>query len=285
MRRTIILPILFVVILSFVSTAAAGDKYAAIYGKGKNVFSLATGSPGELGLLKILAETFAGQDDAQLKWKKAGSGASLKLLKEKKVDMIMVHAPAAEKKAVADGWAVKRTLLGSNEFFIVGPASDPAGINEAKSVVDAYKRIAAAKATFFSRGDNSGTNKKELKIWEMAGIKPAGNWYIITKDFMTATLKRANNEGGYFMTDSSTWIAEKNNMAKLKVLFKGDKFIINTYHALCQPEGATPGAATASKFIDFVASEKGQALIRDFGKSQYGEGLYNDAAYAEQFND
>ncbi len=197
--------------------------------------------------------------------------------------MIMVHAPAAEKKAVEEGWAVNRTLIGSNEFFIVGPASDPAGIAKGTSAADAYSRIAKAQARFFSRGDNSGTHKKELAIWKMADIEPAGDWYIVTGDFMTATLKRADQKQGYFMTDSSTWIAERNNMTHLKVLFKGDKFIVNTYHALCQPEGATPGADVAGKFIDFVASEEGQQIIRDYGKDLYGEGLYNDAAYAAQF--
>lgn len=285
MHRKIFFPVLWIAILAFLSTATAGDQYAAVYGSGKNSFSLATGSPGELGLLKVLGEAFAKEEDAQLKWKKAGSGASLKLLQEKQVDMVMVHAPAAEKKAVTDGWAIKRTLIGSNEFFIVGPASDPANIVNANGVADAYTHIAAAKTKFFSRGDNSGTHKKEIAIWKKAGIEPAGEWYIVTKDFMTATLKRANDEGGYFMTDSSTWIAEKDNMPDLTVLFKGDKFIINTYHALCQPEGATPGAAIAAEFIDFVASEKGQAVIREFGKADYGGGLYNDAIYAEQFND
>jgi tungstate transport system substrate-binding protein len=102
---------------------------------------------------------------------------------------------------------------------------------------------------------------------------------------MIATLKRANDEGGYFMTDSSTWIAEKSNMPNLRVLFTGDKFIVNTYHALCQPENATPGAGIAAQFIDFVASDAGQTIIREYGMAEYGEGLYNDAAYAEQFND
>lgn len=285
MNRKVCFSLLWVAIFALVSTTAVAQQYAAVYGAGQNSFSLATGSPGELGLLKVLAETFADQEDAQLKWKKAGSGASLKLLQDKQVDMIMVHAPAAEKKAVAEGWARKRTLIGSNEFFIVGPETDPAGIADAPGVADAYGRIAAAGAKFFSRGDNSGTHKKELAIWAKAGIKPAGDWYIVTNDFMTATLKRANDEGGYFMTDSSTWIAEKNNMPDLGVLFKGDKFIVNTYHALCQPENATPGANIAARFIDFVASDAGQTIIREFGMAEYGEGLYNDAAYAQQFDD
>jgi tungstate transport system substrate-binding protein len=124
-----------------------------------------------------------------------------------------------------------------------------------------------------------------MDVWAMAGITPSGDWYIITKAFMTATLKRADREKGYFMTDSSTWIAEKKNMPNLEILFRGDKFLINTYHTLAQPSGSTPGAATAARFIDFVVSEKGQGLIRDFGKEQYGEGLYNDAAYAKQYDE
>jgi tungstate transport system substrate-binding protein len=267
------------------TSASAGNKPAAVYGRGANQFSLATGSPGELGLLKVLAEAFGKQDNAKMTWFKAGSGKSLQLLKDKQVDMIMVHAPAAEKKAVQDGWAIKRTLLGSNEFFIVGPANDPAKIAEAKTAVDAYRRIAAAKAKFFSRGDNSGTHKKEMDIWKKAEIELQGDWYVVTKDFMTATLKRADQEKGYFMVDSSTWVADKQEVPNLKILFKGDKLLVNTYHALCQPSGATPGAATAAKFIDFVASPQGQKIIQDYGKDKYGQGLYNDAAYAKQYDD
>ena len=256
-----------------------------MYGSGTNNFSLATGSPGELGLLKVLGETFSKDMNATLCWIKAGTGDSLKFLKEKSVDMIMVHAPDAEKKAVIEGWATKRILIGSNEFYIVGPPDDPAKVSGAKSAVDAYTQIANAKATFFSRGDNSGTHKKEMDVWKKTGISPSGDWYIVTKDFMKATLKRADTEKGYFMTDSSTWVAEKKNLPNLKILFRGDKFLINTYHALSQPADATPGASTSANFTDFVASEKGQKIIRDYGKELYGEGLYNDAAYARQYED
>lgn len=167
----------------------------------------------------------------------------------------------------------------------MGPANDPAKIAEAKSAVDAYRRVAAAKARFFSRGDNSGTHKKEMDLWKKAEIKPQGDWYVVTKDFMTATLKRANQEKGYFMVDSSTWVAAKKDVPDLKILFKGDKRLVNTYHALGQPPGATPGAATAAKFIDFVASPQGQKIIQDYGKNKHGKGLYNDAAYARQYDD
>ena len=254
------------------------------YGKGPNQFSLATGSPGELGLLKALGEAFAKKHNTTLCWVKAGSGESMKLLKDKQVDMIMVHAPAAEKKAVEDGWAIKRDLIGSNEFYIVGPPEDPAGIKKAKTAAEAYTLIANSKSKFFSRGDNSGTHKKEMDAWEKANITPAGDWYVVTKDFMMATLKRADAEKGYFMSDSSTWVSVRKEMKNLTILFRGDVFLVNTYHTLLQPEGATPGQKYASQFIDFVSSADGQKIIATYGKDLYGEGIYNDAEYAKKYD-
>jgi tungstate transport system substrate-binding protein len=255
----------------------------ATFGDSETIFKLATGSPGELGMLEELANAFNARNDTAMCWVKAGSGKSLSLLKDQQVDVVMVHAPAAEKQAVADGWAIKRTLIGSNEFYIVGPKNDPAGIAQAGSAADAYARIAQANAPFLSRGDNSGTHKKEMAIWEQAGIEPGSDGYMITKDFMMATLKKADAVKGYFMTDSSTWVAGKKDLSNLTVLFKGDPFLINTYHALCQPEGRGKYPGIASKFIDFVGSEQGQRIIRDYGKDLYGEAMYNDAKYARQF--
>lgn len=267
------------------SFATAGAAEGETYGDGPNRFSLATGSPGELGLLKVLGEAFAAREKASMKWMKAGTGQSLKLLREKQVDMVMVHAPGGEEKAIAEGWATQRTLIGSNEFYIVGPAEDPAHVATADSGAEAYRRIARAVARFVSRGDNSGTHQKEMQIWSAAGVKPEGPWYVVTKDFMTASLLRADVEGAYFMTDSSTWVAEKSKAARLRVLLRGDKALVNTYHALAVPEGATPGRGTAVKFIRFVASPEGQRIIREFGRERYGEALYNDAEYAKQFVD
>ncbi len=274
--------VIFTIMFMTGSSLAADCK--ATYGSSDQVFRLATGSPGELGLLKKLADEFNAGHKTTMCWVKAGSGKSLKLLNKKEVDAIMVHAPAAEKKAVSEGWAIKRSLIGSNEFYIVGPKSDPAGIASATSAADAYAKIAKAGANFLSRGDNSGTNKKEKAIWKKAGVAPQGDWYIITKDFMMASLKKANEVNGYFMTDSSTWVAGKKELKKLSVLFKGDPVLINTYHGLCQPQGATEAQPAAAAFIDFLGSKKGQALIRDYGKSLYGEAMYNDAAYAKKYD-
>ena len=272
------------IMLGMTATAATAQTAAAEYGGGSHRFSLATGSPGELGLLKVLGEAFGKEADATLVWIKAGTGQSMSLLKEKKVDMAMVHAPAQVDKAIADGWATGKKLIGSNEFYIVGPASDPAGISGAQSAADAYRRIAATQAKFVSRGDNSGTHQKEMQIWAKAAVEPKGEWYIVTKDFMTASLKRANTEGAYFMSDSSTWIMEQGVAPSLKILFRGDKFLVNTYHAIVAPAGATPGRDTAERFVAFVASPAGQKIIREYGAKQYPEALYNDAIYAKQYD-
>lgn len=258
-------------------------KPEAVYGQGNRSFSLATGSPGELGLLQALGEAFDKKEGARLVWVKAGSGASLNLLKTGQVDMIMVHAPDAVNKALSEGWATNRTLIGSNEFYIVGPKNDPAKIKSANSGADAYSKIASVKANFISRGDKSGTHQKEMEIWKKAGITPEGGWYIVTNDFMTASLKKANLENAYFMTDSSTWVAEKDVAPNLQILYRGDKFLVNTYDALAAPAGATANRDIAVAFIQFVASPDGQAIIRDYGKSKYKEPLYNDAAYAKQY--
>ena len=277
-----IIPVFLALFLA-AGPALAGPAVEESYGPGPKPFSLATGSPGELGLLKLLGEAYCAQAGCRLDWIKAGSGQSLDMLQKGEVDMIMVHAPAAEKKAVAEGWAGCSTLIGSNEFFIVGPAADPAGIAKATSAADAYRKIAEAQAKFFSRGDNSGTHKKETDTWKDAGVTPSGDWYVVTKAFMTATLKRANDEGGYFMTDSSTWVAEKKNTPKLQILFSGDKKLVNTYHALCRQTDGKPASELAAGFIGFVASQKGQDIIRAFGKDAHGEALYNDAAYAKKY--
>ncbi|MFB0524490.1 MAG: substrate-binding domain-containing protein [Phycisphaerae bacterium] len=258
-------------------------KYATVYGSGSRELVVATGSPGELGLLKALAEQFADKADAKVLWYKAGSGPSLELLYGKEADVVMVHAPQAEQNAVRQGWAVRRSLVGSNEFYIVGPADDPAGVRSASTAAQAYRKVAEQGAKFLSRADNSGTHKREMAIWRRAGIEPEGPWYIATHDFMMATLLRANAEKGYFMTDSSTWFVGKKNTPHLRLLFKGDPVLVNVYHALCQPVGATSGAEVAGEFVDFLASEEAQQIIRTYGIEQYGEALYRDAQESRQF--
>ncbi|MDP8248360.1 MAG: ABC transporter substrate-binding protein [Candidatus Tritonobacter lacicola] len=259
-------------------------KYDAVYGKGESEITIATGSPGALGLLKALAEPFCEENDCSINWVKKGSGASLDFMKSGKCDLVMVHAPEAEEKAIDEGRAAHRTLLGSNEFYIVGPKDDPAKIKDATTAKEAYAKIAKTKAKFFSRGDNSGTYKKEMKIWGFAGIKPSGNWYISTNDFMTPTLLRADRENGYFMTDSSTYIAQKAHLKNIVPIFKGDPVLVNIYHSLIpKPEKYTRrNEEPAKRFIDFVSSPRGQKIIEEFGLKKYGQSLYNNAETTRQ---
>ncbi len=270
--------LLLMLITAMAATAQEAGRPDAVLGTGEERFALATGSPGELGLLAALAETFARENNATIVWYRRGSGQAMDLLKARKVDMVLAHAPAAERKAVAEGWAAGRRLIGSNEFWVVGPKEDPAEIAQAKDAADAFRRIRSAEAKFVSRGDTSGTHQKEKEIWTAASVLPGG-WagYIATRDFMTASLKRADAEGAYFLSDSSTFVVERTNTPRLKVLFRGGGMLLNPYHALYLAE-ATPATPLARKFGEFVASDRGQAMIREFGRSRYGEAMYNDAA-------
>jgi tungstate transport system substrate-binding protein len=287
MNHTTVFPaVLLLLVLSVMGrTLSAAESCDAVYGQGVNSLTVATGSPGELGLLEALSKAFSKRHNTAVRWKKAGSGEALMLLKERKVDVVLVHAPETERQAVAEGWAVGRTLIGSNEFYIVGPTDDPARVSEASTAADAYRRIAKAKARFLSRGDNSGTQKKETAIWRQAGLAPSGDWYVATKEFMRAALERADKARAYFMTDSSTWITARADLPNLKVLFRGDAALVNVYHALRCPEETAQSNPYAAKFIGFLRSEEAQEIVRDFGKERYGESLYRDAKYAKAFDD
>ncbi len=244
---------LFLILFAAAPQVEGKEKsYNGIYGGGKFPLTLATGSPGALGLLKALSEPFCRQNNCQIKWLKKGSGASLKALKAGTVDLVMVHAPSAEKKGVKEGWASMRTLLGSNEFYIVGPSNDPANISTAKSSAEAYQKIAKTKSRFFSRGDNSGTHKKELMIWKRSKINPSGSWYQISHDFMGPTLMLADQKNGYFMTDSSTFFVKKSKLKRLKILTR-------TTPSSC----SCPLSSTFSKMPKFWPWEEKKPLKKD----------------------
>jgi tungstate transport system substrate-binding protein len=251
---------------------------AAVYGETGPELRLATGSPGELGLIEALAIAFGQQEPVQLSWYKAGSGAALALLRDRHVDLVMVHAPAAEQRAVEEGWAARRTLVGGNAYYVVGPHDDPASIREARDALDAFRRIAAIEARFVSRGDQSGTHREELAFWEAAGIVPDWAGYYASGDFMAASLQMANRDGAYFLTDNSTWVALRAELDGLAVLFSGDPRLLNVYHGLLSPDGRS--LELAERFLQFVAGPAGQATIREFGRDRYGAPLYLDASEA-----
>ena len=279
----VLLTVLLAGSMGLVAPAArAADRPDAVYGSGKARLTLATGSPGALGLLKALALPFCKTNDCRIFWYKKGSGAALAFLKAGRCDVVMVHAPAAEKAAVAAGWAVDRTLVGANRFFIVGPKSDPAGISRARTAPEAYSFIARSRALFYSRGDNSGTHKRELTIWQLAGIRPGGDWYRTSHAFMGPTLMLADRYRAYFMTDNSTYYVKQAKLKNLVPLFVNDPILVNVYHVLRPDPGQYPTRSNtlARRFIEFLASSKGQNIIRNYGRRQYGRPLYQDAAVA-----
>ena len=241
----------------------------------KEKLVLSTGSLYELGLIDALANPFGAKYNCRVDVVKAGSGKAIKLLREGKVDVIMVHSKKAEEKLIKDGFGVNRRLVAHNDFVIAGPQNDPAGIRGSKDVAEAYQRIAGSKSLFFSRGDNSGTHKKEMSIWKKAGIKPGGNWYKTTGKFMGATLKEAGKAQGYFMTDRSTYIYLSKQVS-LDILFEGDPALVNHYHGIAISPARYPerNYELAINFIGFITSQAGQKIIRDYGKKEFGKPLY-----------
>lgn len=250
-----------------------------IYGNGANELKLATGSPGELGLVEELAQKFNAKNDTKICWIKAGSGKGLSLLKEGKVDISMTHSPKEEKALVSQGLAKNRTLIGSNEFYIIGPKEDPAGIKTAKTASEAYTKIANAKALFYTRDDKSGTHVKELSIWKLANIEPNGEWYKPNRDFMMATLRKADETKGYFMSDSSTYKMIKDELKNSDVLFSGDEVLINVYAAM----SAKNAPKAADEFIEFLKGNEAQEIFKNYGKQKFGTALYEDAQYAKKY--
>lgn len=254
------------------SAIAESKAPTAVYGHSGPVIRLATGSPGDLGLVQKLAANYKYEHQVQIEWYRAGSGKALNMLREGQVDLVLVHAPAAEQQAVVDGWAGYRTLIGGNRYYLVGPADDPANVRATNGIYTALQSIAATQSLFFSRGDNSGTHKRELELWQAAGIQPQGkHWYQETKSFMEAGLRMANTALAYYLTDSSTWIPLQQQMFSLQVLLDGDPELINTYHALTA--GDSPSKRSID-FIEFLVSSSGQEIISRFGIDEYGQSLY-----------
>jgi tungstate transport system substrate-binding protein len=198
-------------------------------------------------------------------------------------DVILAHAPEAEKKYVDEGALIHRRLMMHNWFLLAGPASDPARIKGTKKAVDALKKIAEAKITFVSRGDDSGTHKLEKKLWEQAGIAPSGDWYLQSGQGMGKTLGIAGEKQGYVLSDRATYLAFQKT-TELAVLFEGDPAFLNIYHVSeVNPEKFPKVNAKGGKaFADFLLSPTVQDILKTFGKDKFGEPLFTaDAGKTE----
>jgi len=236
----------------------------------KALMMATTTSTDNTGLLDYLAPEFMKATGIELRWTATGTGKALKLGENCDVDVLMVHAPSAEKKFVAEGFGIDRREIMYNDFVIIGPAEDPIGI-KGKSIKDALQILKAKQGTFASRGDNSGTHKKELSLWKAANLQipEKENWYVQTGQGMLTTITIAAERNGYTMTDRGTYIKYEDNMdgnPPLKILVEGDAVLLNQYSVISVNPKLCPKVKydATMKFINWVTDPKAQQLIKDF---------------------
>jgi tungstate transport system substrate-binding protein len=234
----------------------------------------------DTGLLDVLAEEFEKRTGYRVKLIVGGSGQVIEQGSRGDVDALLVHSPAAEEKMVEEGNAVERTLVMHNDFVIIGPPDDPAGVKSASSAAEAFSKIASARSAFISRGDDSGTHVKELAIWKAANTAPAAEaWYEETGQGQAATMQVANQRNAYALTDRGTYLTQQENL-DLTILAEGDAALLNVYHAmLVNPANhADVNEAAGRAFIEFITSPDIQALIGQFGVEKFGEPLFTPDA-------
>ncbi|MBW2604141.1 MAG: substrate-binding domain-containing protein [Deltaproteobacteria bacterium] len=242
----------------------------AVEAGSKTITMATTTSTDNTGLLDYLIPKFKDKTGIELKWTATGTGKALKLGENCDVDILMVHAPAAEKKFMSDGFGADRREIMYNDFVIIGPAENAAEI-EGKSIKDAFQTIKAKQATFVSRGDNSGTHKKELYLWKAADLPVPEKecWYVQTGQGMLATINIAVERNGYTMTDRGTYIKYEANLKgnpPLKILVEGDAVLLNQYSVIAIDKKHCPKAKydMGKQFIEWITGTEAQQLIKEF---------------------
>jgi tungstate transport system substrate-binding protein len=229
------------------------------------------------GLLYELLPPFERQFNVKVDIIAVGSGKAIKLGENGDVDVVLAHERDLEDKFVADGYGVNRRDVMHNDFVIIGPTADPAGVRKAKTAAEAFKLIAKRRTPFVSRGDKSGTHSKELSLWRKAGVKPAGTWYMESGMGMGEVLIMAHEKGAYTLTDRGTYLAfQKEGKIKLPILFEGDPTLFNAYGIIAVNPDRHPSVnyIMAMALIGWVTSQEGQRIIADFGKEKFGVSLF-----------
>ncbi len=234
-----------------------------------------TTSTQDSGLLDVLVPLFEKKSGYTVKTIAVGTGQALALGDRGEADVVLVHAPELELQYLAKGNLVNRRRVMHNDFVLVGPPADPAGVKGKKNAAEALKRVAERRAVFLSRGDQSGTHDKEKSLWKAAGISPKGRWYIESGQGMGATLTIAAEKGAYTLADRATYLAFKRRIP-LMVLLEGDAALLNIYHVLEVSPARHPrvNAAGGKAFADFMLSAEAQQVIKAFGVEKYGEPLF-----------
>ena len=245
--------------------AAVAPAAAPAVETGEIVTVASTTSLETTGLFDHVLPLFAAATGIAVRVVAQGTGQALETGRRGDADVVLTHARAQEEAFVAEGWGVERVEVMANDFVVVGPGDDPAGVRGAASAADALAAIARAQAPFASRGDDSGTHAAESALWDAAGIAPAGAWYLSTGSGMGATLNVAAQAPAYALTDRGTWRAFANR-GPLEIVFEGDPALLNPYAAiLVNPERHPHVRAAAGRaLIDWLASEEGQAAIAGF---------------------
>jgi tungstate transport system substrate-binding protein len=248
-------------------------------GGGKRPVILATTtSVQDSGLLDQLIPEFQTQSGYTVKTVAVGSGDALAMADRGEADVVIAHDPEAEKQLVDTGKATQSVLM-HNDFVVIGPPSDPAGVRRATSGAEALRRIAGARATFISRGDKSGTNTFELKQWGAAGITPSGSWYQESGQGMGQTITIASQKQAYTISDRATYLATRDSSG-LAILYQGTPDMLNVYDVLPVKAGAGSrvNVAGGRAFARFMLSPAVQKQIGEFGKAKYGVALFDPDA-------
>ncbi|HNN12784.1 MAG TPA: substrate-binding domain-containing protein [Anaerolineales bacterium] len=235
-----------------------------------------TTSTQDSGLLDVLIPLFQEQSGYTVQTVAVGSGEAMKMGEEGNADVLLVHAPASEKTFMEAGNGTDRFLVMHNDFIIVGPAADPAGIKGMTVATDAFKAIFNAGANFVTRGDDSGTHKKELALWKSAELDPAGQaWYTETGQGMGASMTVASETESYILTDRATYLANKDNY-QLEILVEGDKSLLNVYHVITVNQTKWPKVnyEGALAFANFMIDPATQEVISQFGADKFGQPLF-----------
>jgi tungstate transport system substrate-binding protein len=241
------------------ASAQADDRYIIVQ---------STTSTQNSGLFDYMLPRFTEENGIEVRVVAVGTGQALKNARNCDGDVLMVHAKPAEETFVEEGYGVKRHDVMYNDFVIVGPAADPAGVGGMEDAPAALEKIAGAQAPFASRGDDSGTHKKEMRLWKETGVDPtaaSGTWYRETGSGMGATLNVAVGMDAYAMTDRATWISFANK-GDFEILVEGDPQLFNQYGVILVSPEKCPGvkAELGQKFVDWVISDEGQAVIASY---------------------
>jgi tungstate transport system substrate-binding protein len=270
--------ILFTLVTCFLLTAATCATGAWAAPAQKNLILATTTSTQDSGLLDVLIPLFEKQTGYFVKTISVGSGQAMKMGEKGEADVLLVHSPDSEKAFVSGGFGINRKLVMHNDFLILGPASDPAKIRNAKSAAEAFKKIAQSGALFLSRGDNSGTHAKEKGLWKASGIAPEGQkWYQQTGLGMGETLNVAAEKHGYLIADRGTYLAlNKKRHLGLEILVAGEPKLLNIYHVIEVNPAKWPKAnnAGAKAFSDFMVAGPTQEIIGHFGTKEFGAALF-----------